>query len=288
MDSFGLTQQQIEHFNKNGFLKLEQCIGTELLILLQQATNEWIEKALSNDAQGKQVNNTAIVPGKQNTRCVLRINNIHEIGHTVTFELLQHPEIIGAVQSICGVNVITEYESLLVKQEADEQVIPWHQDVVYNRDFRVVTVGVYLDDSTPENGCLKIVPGTQYQKHDICALAQKHGFDSSDIMNVCAMPGDVIIHDAMIVHASDKSRSTNNRRTLYFEFRSVEHIRQEGYRTQNWIKNREHLHQLATEYTTRPINSGTDSEDEIIRDIQQYYLSAQPGQPGNFCLGEYM
>ena len=68
-------------------------------------------------------------------------------------EMLEHvPDVDSTVQAVAN----------LCKPGGDGMEVPWHQDGQYwpIRPLATCTAWIALDDSTPENGCLKIIPGS--------------------------------------------------------------------------------------------------------------------------------
>jgi hypothetical protein len=83
----------------------------------------------------------------------------------------------------------------------------------------VVALRVHLDDSTAENGPLRVLPGSHAQGVlDDDAIHQL----ASEVAPVeCLVPrGGVIALKPLIVHASSKSRSPRPRRVLHIEYAS--------------------------------------------------------------------
>jgi hypothetical protein len=51
-------------------------------------------------------------------------------------------------------------------------------------------------------------------------------------------PGDVLLHDVMIVHGSEQVVGKELRRTIYYEFRPAEEILEDGPWDRDWIDRR--------------------------------------------------
>jgi len=82
---------------------------------------------------------------------------------------------------------------------------------------RVVAVRVHLNDSTRENGPLRVLPGT----HTLGVLTDDHIHELSEkIAEVeCLAPrGGVLAMRPLIVHASSKSQTEAPRRVLHLEY----------------------------------------------------------------------
>src|SRR5438045_7772572 len=82
---------------------------------------------------------------------------------------------------------------------------------------QVVALRVHLDDSTSENGPLRVLPGT----HNLGVLndEQIHGLSEKIAEVECLAPrGGVLAMRPLIVHASSKSRIETPRRVLHIEY----------------------------------------------------------------------
>ncbi len=84
---------------------------------------------------------------------------------------------------------------------------------------QVVALRVHLDDSTSENGPLRVLPAT----HTLGVLTdeQIHGLSEKVYEVECVVPrGGVLAMRPLIVHASSKSRTEAPRRVLHVEYAS--------------------------------------------------------------------
>jgi len=147
------------------------------------------------------------------------------IASPVFKEAAGHPALAEALKAIIGNDVVFLSDKIVYKDAAKDFGSPWHQDHAYWFGSNKVSVWVPLDDATPENGCLRIVPGSH-----LLGTAH-HGGDSSDglgfinrlnaeeieAMNVVDMPvsrGDVIIFHDLLYHASYPNTSGRDRWAL--------------------------------------------------------------------------
>ena len=101
---------------------------------------------------------------------------------------------------------------------------PWPQDIFMK---------YYLTDTTPENGCLKVIPSTHRKRidlHDKLLYASKQGNvlepgseskekyavmfrDHPDQVDVCVKAGSLVMRDARLLHSVRKN-DTDKRRTM--------------------------------------------------------------------------
>ncbi|MDP4503418.1 phytanoyl-CoA dioxygenase family protein [Nonomuraea turcica] len=99
----------------------------------------------------------------------------------------------------------------------------WHQDGAYwpLEPMRVVTLWLAVDESTPDNGCVRVIPGSH--KEDLHALRQRDDIDNvlgsesavtvdeSRAVDLVLSPGDVEVHHPNILHASNANTSPRRR-----------------------------------------------------------------------------
>lgn len=116
----------------------------------------------------------------------------------------------------------------------------WHQDW-YHWDDPIscapwpqhIFLKYYLTDTTPENGCLKVIPGTHCKRidlHDKLLYASEHSdavklgskfeaehavmfSDHPDQVDVCVKAGSLVVRDARLLHSARKNY-TDTRRTM--------------------------------------------------------------------------
>ncbi len=265
-----LSVEQISFFDEHGYLVLKQWIVGELLERLQQASARWIEHG--EHLRRKQLEGQALSEVEQETLSDLtfakrpngevffRVNYLHNKGEPASLELLGSPQVLAVAESLCGVNFVPTYESMVFKMAGDGEKIPWHQDAVHRRTYRVFNFDLYLDPSRAGGGALRVVPRSQTTVHDACQVAEQYGWDLPGVVQVELEPGDVLLHDVMVLHGSERTLGTQLRRTVYYEFRASEMILEEGPWDQEWIEQRLHLLPLAQKYFAQAYPHATPFE----------------------------
>ncbi|MGE3809983.1 MAG: phytanoyl-CoA dioxygenase family protein [Candidatus Nanopelagicales bacterium] len=238
-DQWLLTAEQVAAFDRDGYLVLRDRIPADLVERLQDATARWLDTAEEGKADHLYAN-------RPNGRVLWRIDYIHDKGEPVTLELLGSPAVLGIAESLAGPDFVPTYESLVVKVPGDGAAVPWHQDAVHERRHRLFNVDVYLDHSRAGAGALHVVPGSQKQRTDACSLAETYGYDLPGAIEVEMRPGDVLIHDDMVVHGSPATgEGSSLRRTIYLEFRAAQSILEDGPWSPEWMDARLRLLPLA-------------------------------------------
>lgn len=241
---YHLTEEQVQFFDENGYLILRNWIGGDLLRKLQTAAQVWIENGLHATEDDPHHRDYAFAK-RETGRVLFRVNYLHNKGQDASLELLGSPQVLAVAESLCGPNFVPTYESMVFKQKGDGEKIPWHQDACHPRAWRIFNFDLYLDPSHVGGGALRVLPKTQTQKQDICALTEAYGWDAPGVVHVEMEPGDVLLHDVMVVHGSERAQGKALRRTIYYEFRAAEEVLADGPWDRDWIDRRLRLLPLA-------------------------------------------
>ena len=168
----------------------------------------------------------------------------HALKHPAVLAVARDPRLVAIAQEILGRNPFPFRATLFDKSPVSNWLVVWHQDtalplrerrelpewgpwsikdgVIYahapaNALTRVVALRLHLDDSTSENGPLRVLPGT----HTMGVLSDNaiHGLSTQVTAVDCLIPrGGILIMRPLIVHASSKSRGQMQRRVLHIEY----------------------------------------------------------------------
>ncbi|GCE15892.1 phytanoyl-CoA dioxygenase family protein [Tengunoibacter tsumagoiensis] len=234
---FHLTEEQIQFFDDNGYLILRNWIPQDLLQRLQNAGEAWIQQGYASQ-EGQPLHKDYAFTQRPHGRVMFRVEYLHNKGQEASLELLGSPYVQAVAESLTGANFVPTYESMVFKEKQDGAAIRWHQDAVHPRSYRIFNYDLYLDRSTADGGALRVIPGSQKRRQDICDLTDRFGWEPENVITVEMEPGDVLLHDVMVVHGSPQVEGKNLRRTIYYEFRAAEEIIKEGPWDRTWIDRR--------------------------------------------------
>jgi len=235
-----LSPDQIRFLDDNGYLVLRNWIPPQLLARLQDAGDAWIKDGMQQG--GAEDFKFRTVDG---ARTMFRVDYVHNKGQSASLELLGSPQVLAVAESLCGPNFIPTYESMVFKNEGKGVAIEWHQDACHPGKHRIFNLDVYLDASEIGSGALKVLPGSNKRRQDICEIATDFGWEPPGVIDVPMEPGDVLLHDVMVVHGSEATDGKALRRTIYYEFRAAEEIIEDGPWDREWIDRRLRLVPLA-------------------------------------------
>jgi ectoine hydroxylase-related dioxygenase (phytanoyl-CoA dioxygenase family) len=238
--TFRLSPEQVAFFDDRGYLILRRWITGELLERLQEAGSRWIEEGLAGGRR-----DDYRYAKREVGEVMFRVDYLHDKGRSASLELLGAPQVLEVVRSLSGRNFVPTYEAMVFKNEGDGEAIRWHQDAVHPRRHRIYNFDLYLDKSEAGAGALVVIPGSHSAKIDACELERMHGWSPPGAIEVEMEPGDVLIHDVMVVHGSPRVVGKALRRTIYYEFRPAEQILSEGPWDRDWVDRRMRLIPIA-------------------------------------------
>lgn len=148
-------------------------------------------------------------------------------GHLVfrrSYEMSRNPKVLDVVESLIGPNILVFASRFWIKPGSDGSYVSWHQDSAYFGldPHDLVTVWLALTDSNPENGCLKMLPGSHrgkahahietFNKKNLLARGQSIAdIDETGAVELNLRAGQFSCHHERIVHGSDANRTASDR-----------------------------------------------------------------------------
>ncbi|MES4792829.1 MAG: hypothetical protein C4321_07405, partial [Chloroflexota bacterium] len=91
-----------------------------------------------------------------------------------------------------------------------------------------------------------VVPGSQlWPQERIQEVLANPSFEKEGMVPAEMEPGDILLHDIMVLHGSDVNRAPSLRRVIYYEFRNAWQILSEGPWDREWITQRLRMLQQA-------------------------------------------
>lgn len=140
--------------------------------------------------------------------------------------------ILDMVEQVIGPDVMLWNSSLFAKPARVGRKTPWHQDGEYwpVRPLATCTVWIAIDDSTAENGCLRVLPGSHRKRRLFSHRTNDAGdltlnqelvdpdCPQDDAVDIALAAGQVSLHDVYLAHGSEPNRSDKPRRGLTLRF----------------------------------------------------------------------
>ncbi len=162
-----ISKKQVDDFRRDGFLVAEGAVDARQLAGLREVLAGWVEESRAHDApfgaptaDGRPrfdlaPEHTAEAPALR------RVNNPSEIDDA-HMQVMRDSAMTDMVAALIGPDVKHHHCKINLKLPGTHTQVRYHQDFAYtpHTNDDVVTALLMLDDMTPENGCLMVVPGS--------------------------------------------------------------------------------------------------------------------------------
>jgi ectoine hydroxylase-related dioxygenase (phytanoyl-CoA dioxygenase family) len=137
--------------------------------------------------------------------------------------LVSDDRLVDIAQMFVGPDIALFASHYISKPPFSGQPVLWHQDSAFwpLEPMEVVTLWLAIDHSTPENGCVRVIPGSQTMATEAMrevtdvqsVLGQEIAVevDESRAVDMVLRPGDVEVHHPQIVHGSNANTSPYRR-----------------------------------------------------------------------------
>jgi non-heme Fe2+,alpha-ketoglutarate-dependent halogenase len=200
-----LTDAQIEHYRRDGFVYPVDAFGAEQARRCRRAMEDF------EAAQG-----TQLTKG-HNFKPHLLFTWVDEIVHSAA--------VLDAVEDVIGPDIRLFHLSVWPKDAGDPAYVSWHQDATY---FGLeppvqVTAWVALTDASIEAGCMEVIPGSHklgqlhHAEHDARHNLLSRGqtvtadFDKSRTEFMPVRAGQFSLHHTHLLHNSRPNLSADRR-----------------------------------------------------------------------------
>lgn len=141
-------------------------------------------------------------------------------------EWLLADEVLDFVERFIGPDIILWSSHFLCKMPGKGLTVPWHEDSAYWGDaldqHKVITVWLGIDDSQPENGCMRIIPGTHHdgfsdyeevdrERNVFPTQIDPSRIDEGKAVDLAIRAGECHVHHAKAMHGSNANTSRKRR-----------------------------------------------------------------------------
>ena len=222
-----ISKDQVEEFWRNGVLVAEAAVDSRQLAGLREVLTGWVEESRAHDAPFGEPTadgrarfdlapeHTAEIPALR------RVNNPSEIDDTY-MEVMRDSAMTDMVGALIGPDVKHHHCKINLKLPGTHTEVRYHQDFAYtpHTNDDVVTALLMLDDMTPENGCLMVVPGSHrgpmYSLFDGECFTGFVAPDEERALRereepILGRAGSVCLMHTRLAHGSEPNRSTSAR-----------------------------------------------------------------------------
>jgi hypothetical protein len=208
-----------EQLLEQGFVRVNQVLDAGLLDDLRRVTDGLLAQQSREDTEKYRYQGSNISVAYQDP---------------VFARLFALPAALDALRAL-GFESPKWWSAFLLSKPPHAPPLYWHQDwwawddpISASRVPAQVFLMVYLTDTNPSNGCLRVIPGSHYRRnplHDLLPPAHtRETYEANphsvifsarpDEVDVPVRAGDLLIGDARILHATHANQTDQHRSLL--------------------------------------------------------------------------
>ncbi len=227
-----LNNDALARYRRDGVIVVEGLLDDLMRQRMKQVLSDLIERARElhthTDVYDLEPTHSARQPR------VRRIKKPHLV-HPVFAEFMRSPRLLAVLSALLGPSGVRLHGSKLnLKSPQGGSAVEWHQDWAFypHTNDDLLALGVLLDDATPDNGPLLVLPGSHhgptFDHHGtdgrFCGAMDpgRDGLDFSRAQPLLAPAGACSFHHVRVVHGSAQNHSAQSRNLLLYEFSAAD------------------------------------------------------------------
>jgi len=214
-----LSDAQIQAYREDGFIVVENVFNAAEIEALRAAEGS---PAIQSELEAGGI--------KHQTVHLLELTTRHPAFH----DLARDPRIMACIRPLLGEDIQLQHSKLATKSVAKGTgEFGWHQDIMFypHTNTSLLSVFVYLDDATPENGCMSMLKGS-HRLGPLNHLDANGKFDGNcrethlwrdqpdKVAPITPKAGGISIHHCLTLHGSPANVSGRPRRGVVFSYRA--------------------------------------------------------------------
>lgn len=205
----GTTPEQAAFFREYGYVKLGRIFTEAEMNTLRAHVDEMI---------------AALPEGKRPEEM-----DVPHFSDPWLFRYLTDPCVLDVIEGFIGPDIVLWSSHFIAKPKGDGKAVPWHTDGAYwNKrlnPMEVITLWLAVDESTVENGCMRVIPGSHRaykaamdayvpvdpKKNVFSIRLAPDLIDESKAVDLELAVGECHFHDAWTIHGSNPNTSEKRR-----------------------------------------------------------------------------
>ncbi|MEM7128029.1 MAG: phytanoyl-CoA dioxygenase family protein [Chloroflexota bacterium] len=219
-----LNKTKRDQFHKDGYCLFQNLLEAETVERLREMSDHVL-------AQQER----AHFDQQRATGSMVLINWEMAFQHPIMAELIAHPNMLDALAEL-GFDEPKFGHGRIISKPPHSPPLFWHEDgrfwddpVSYTPQPIQVFLMYYLTDTTPENGCLRVIPGSHLNRHPLHDQAaamhtdELRGYENPEHIqfqraegeiDVPVKAGDLVMGYGTLFHAAHANRSDEKRTVL--------------------------------------------------------------------------
>ena len=225
-----LTAQQIETFNRDGFLHLPHFANAQLCdsinTLAQKHLDEKIEPIESEEEY---------LQKEQSPQTIRRLRQVYD-REELFAGWMKEPTIYPVLEQLLGeppVLILAHHNSIMTKLPRVSSITSWHQDIRYwhYENDNLLSVWLSLGDEYLKNGLLEFIPGS-HKMHFSADQFDEHLSFRSDVkankeliksrVHQKLSKGDIVLFHAKTLHHAHANSSDKTKISFVYSVRGLD------------------------------------------------------------------
>ena len=221
-----LTQEQIQHFQQNGYVALEHFFNEDELSAM-------LAELARFQAEGLGRNVATSGDGKTHSETVVNYQIIPLNDKSTLFRALPFcPKVSEAIAQLIGPSFVRQLDQIFLKPGHTGTGTDWHQDNAYfqiSDPTKGTAMWVALHDAHLDNGTLHVVPNSHLETfhHERDPQSDHHIHmlvDESRAVPVILPAGGVVFFNYGIAHSTKRNNTDQERAGLAYHFLNSDYI----------------------------------------------------------------
>lgn len=225
-----ISEKDVEFYHQQGYLVIEDVLPPDDLAALRTQVEAWVEASRTltrnDDFYDLEDAHSAEFPKVRRFTFPDRRSDAFR-------NLVDHPAVMQALTRLWNCGVRFAKSKLNLKIAGGGAAVEWHQDWAFypHTNDNLAAVGFMIDDMTPENGAMMVIPGSHkgpvYSHHAngvFCGAIDvtEQKIDTASAVQLTGRAGAVTIHHVRLLHASAPNRSAKPRRFLLHQYAAAD------------------------------------------------------------------
>ena len=195
-----VSEKDVSSFQKNGYLIVQRLFSQNEMEEAKQAAKTMVEA--QSGPSGVFVWKADVIP---------------EVFDRIA---CCHPALVSVLCRLIGPEIEFLSAKPVFKSGKITFASPWHQDYAYWGGATKYSVWIALEEATPENGCLKVIPGSHRKFRDHANIKDVNGFvnrvldselEGAKVVEAPMHTGDALVFHDCLLHSSFPNTSGRDR-----------------------------------------------------------------------------
>ena len=220
-----------QHYDTHGYVVVPSLFNAGEVQLLRNTTDEIIESARGK-SESDSIHDLEDSHNPTDTPRVRRIKDPVQQFDTYG-TLARNEKLLSILRTLLGTNVRFHSSKINIKSATYGAAVEWHQDWAFypHTNDDLITVGIYLENCTEENGPLKVLPKSHkmpvYSHHGMKDFigridVKKEKINTKKNVSLTGEAGTVTFHHCRMIHGSGLNQKNNNRPLILFGYRACD------------------------------------------------------------------